>query len=194
MHPVIGFEFEAPPRFRLLNGEHSVTAFGPDGARMHFDLRPIDRGRSVGRYLRREWAPRARLTHFERFTVNGMRAVTALAQESGGRSVRMVAIRFRGDSVARFLFAPSAHPESGFDRRYHTATHSFRRLWAWEAQSMKPWRIAIHEVGPRDTVERLVARHFAPGVAQPQRLFRLLNGLPRGEPRPGDRVKLVVEE
>ena len=193
IHPVIGFEFEVPPRFRLLNAERSVTGFGPDGARMHFDLQPIASGRSLGRYLHDTWAPRVRITHFERFTVNGMDAVTALARGSGGRGVRLVAVRFRRDAVARFLFAPSAPPGSGLDRRYRTATHSFRRLRAWEAQSVQPWRIAVHEVGPGDTVRSLVDRHFAAGVEMPRRTFRLLNGLPRGEPRIGDRVKLIVE-
>ena len=193
VHPVIGFEFEVPRRFRLLNAEHSVTGFGPEGARMHFDLQRIASGRSLGRYLRDTWAPRARLTHFERFTVNGMHAITALARGSTDRNVRLVAIRFRHDTVARFLFAPSAPPGSGFDRRYRSATHSFRRLWAWEAQSVKPWRIAIHEVGHGDSVKRLVGRHFASGVERPRRLFRLLNGLPRGQPRVGDRIKLIVE-
>ena len=193
VHPVIGFEFEVPPRFRLLNAEHSVTGFGPDGARMHFDVRRIAPDRSLGRYLRNAWAPRARLTHFERFTVNGMRAVTALGRGSRGPGVRLVAIRFRSDAVARFLFAPPASPRGGFDRRYRATTRSFRRLWAWEAQAVKPWRIEIHEVGARDTVKSLVDRHFAAGLRRPHRLFRLLNGLPRGEPRLGDRVKLIVE-
>ena len=194
VHPVIGFEFEVPPRFRLLNAEHSVTGFGPGEARMHFDLQPIAPGRPLGRYLRDGWAPRVRLTHYERFRVNGMRAATALARGSDGRGARLVAIRFRDDTVARFLFVPSGRPGSGYDRRYRAAAASFRRLRAWEAQSVKPWRIAIHEVGPGDTVDRLVERRFAPGVERPRRLFRLLNGLARGEPRIGDRVKLIVEE
>lgn len=194
VHPVIGFEFEVPPRFRLLNAEHSVTGFGPDGARLHFDLQPIAPGRSPGRHLREEWAPRARLTHFERFTVNDMPAATALAQGAGGRGgVRLAAIRFRRDTVARFLFAPSGPPGSELDRRYRAATHSFRRLREREAQSAKPWRIAIHEVGPGDSVRSLVDRYFPAEVEMPRRTFRLLNGLPRGEPRTGARVKLIVE-
>ena len=194
VHPVIGFEFEVPPRFRLLNAERSVTGFGPDGARMHFDLQRIAPGRSLDRYLRDAWAPRARLTGLERFTVNGMRAVTALARGSGGRgNVRLAAIRFGRDTVARFLFAPSGPPGSGIDRRYRTATHSFRRLRAGEAGSVRPWRVAIHEVGPGDTVRSLVDHRFAAGVDAPYRTFRLLNGLRRGEPRAGDRVKLIVE-
>ena len=85
---------------------------------------------------------------------------TALARGSDGRGARLVAIRFRNDTVARFLFVPSGRPGSGYDRRYRAAAASFRRLRAWEAQSVKPWRIAIHEVGPGDTVDRLVDRRF----------------------------------
>ncbi len=195
VHPVIGFEFEAPPGFRLLNAERSVTGFGPDGARMYFDLQRIAPDRSLDRYLRDAWAPRARLTGFERFTVNGMRAVTALARESdGGSGVRLAAIRFQRDTVARFLFTPAAPSGSGLGRRYRAATYSFRRLRAAEAGTVRPWRIAIHEVGPGDTVKSLVDRRFAAGVEAPYRTFRLLNGLRRGEPRAGDRVKLIVED
>lgn len=193
VHPVIGFEFEVPPRFRLLNAERSVTGFGPDGASMYFDLQRIAPGRSLERYLRDAWAPRARLTRVERFTVNGMRAVTAVTRGSGGRGARLAAIRFGRDTVARFVFAPSGPPGSGLDRRHRTATHSFRRLRAGEAESVRPWRIAIHEVGPGDTVRSLVDHRFAAGVDEPYRTFRLLNGLRRGEPRAGDRVKLIVE-
>ena len=194
VHPVIRFAFEVPPRFRLLNGERSVTAFGPDGARMHFDLQRIERGLSLGRYLREVWAPRARISHFERHAVNGMNAVTALARAGRGQWVRVAAIRFRRDTVARFVFVPAAAADSRADRDYLRTLHSFRRLSRREAQTVRPWRIEIHEVGRGDTVSRLTDWYFAPGVAQPRRLFRLLNGLPRGEPRPGDRVKLIVEE
>ena len=161
---------------------------------MYFDLQRIAPGLSLDRYLRGAWAPRARLTRFERFTVNGMRAVTALARGAGGGSdVRLAAIRFERDIVARFLFAPSAPPGSGLARGYRAATYSFRRLRAGEAESVRPWRITIHKVGPRDTVKSLVDRRFAAGVEAPYRTFRLLNGLPRGEPRAGARVKLIVE-
>ena len=188
------FEFEAPPRYRLLNGEHSVTGFGPDGSRMHFDLHRIERGLSVERYLRTVWAPHARLARLERLRVNGMNAVTALARGSGGQWVRVAAVRFRRDAVARFAFVPSAEPGSRPDRRHRATARSFRRLSWREAQSVRPWRLVIHEVVRGDTVARLVDWHFARGVERPRRLFRLLNGLPRGEPRIGDRVKLVVEE
>jgi len=194
VHPVIRFEFEVPPRYRLLNGERSVTAFGPDGARMHFDLQRIERGLSLGRYLRQVWAPRARISHFERQMVNGMNAVTALARTGRDQWVRVAAIRFRRDTVARLAFVPAAAPDSRADRGHRRTLHSFRRLSRREAEAVRPWRIEIHEVGRGDTVSRLTDWYFAPGVVQPRRLFRLLNGLPRGEPRPGDRVKLVVEE
>ena len=193
VHPVLGFEFEAPPGFRLLNAERSVTGFGPDEARMYFDLQRIAPGRPLDRYLRDTWAPRARLTYFARFTVNDMDAVTALAGGSDGGGARIAAIRFQRDTVARFLFTPAAAPGTALDGRYRAAAYSFRRLRDGEARSVRPWRIAIHEAGPGDTVKGLVDRRFAAGVDAPYRTFRLLNGLRRGEPRAGDRVKLIVE-
>ena len=70
---------------------------------------------------------------------------------------------------------------------------SFRRLSRREARALKPWRIAVQEVGLGETVEGLVSRHFPTVVRLPRLTFRVLNGLPRGEPRAGDRVKLIVE-
>ena len=194
VHPVIRFAFEVPRRYRLLNGERSITAFGPEDAKMHFDLQKIEPGLPRGRYLRKVWAPQARITHLEREVVNGMNAVTALARAGRNQWVRVAVIRFRRDTVARFAFIPAGAPDSRADRRHRRAVHSFRRLSWSEAREARPWRIEVREVEPGDTVRSLVDWHFAPGVEQPHRLFRLLNGLPRGEPRPGDRVKLVVEE
>ena len=194
VHPVIRFAFEVPPRYRLLNGERSITAFGPDGAQMHFDLQQVEPGLSLGRYLRKVWAPRATISRFERRVVNGMNAVTAFARARGGQWAQVAVIRFRSDTVARFAFIPAAATDSRADRHHRRTVHSFRRLSRREARAARPWRIEIREVGRGDTVRSLVDWHFAPGVEQPHRLFRLLNGLPRGEPRPGDRVKLVVEE
>ena len=156
LHPDIGFEFVAPPRFRLLNGERSITGFGPGESRMQFDMHPIPRGRSLARYLRKDWAPRAKVRRPVRFTVNGMRAVTATARESRDRSLRLVAIRFRPDTVARFVFVLPEGTVSEHDVR--AAVHSFRRLSEVEAQALRPFRIAIHEVKRRETVNRLVDR------------------------------------
>ena len=194
VHPVIRFAFEVPRRYRLLNGERWITAFGPEGAKMHFDLQKIEPGLPLGRYLRKVWAPRARIAHFEREVVNGMNAVTAFARAGRNQWVRVAVIRFRRDTVVRFAFVPAGAPDSRADRRHRRAVHSFRRLSWREARSARPWRIEVREVERGDTVRSLVDWHFAPGVEQPHQLFRLLNGLPRGEPRPGDRVKLVVEE
>ena len=194
IHPVIGFEFEAPPGFRLLNGERSVTGFGPDGAKMYFDLRRVERERPLRSYLHRVWAPKARLRDFQRLRVNGMDAATAIAGEPGGHGVRLVAIRFRRDALARLVFAPAEAPGSEREWLHQESVYSFRQLARWETRTLKPWHIAIHEVAANETVASLVAQRFAPGVSAPRRTFRLLNDLPHGEPRIGDRVKLIVEE
>ena len=161
---------------------------------MHFDMRRIVPGQALHRYLHRAWAPKARLDDHQRLRVSGMDAATAVARDGGGRGVRLVAIRFRRDTVARFVFASAAAPGTERDWQHRESVYSFRRLARWETRTLKPWRIAIHDVAANETVESLVAQRFAPGVSAPRRTFRLLNDLPRGEPRVGDRVKLIVEE
>ena len=195
IHPIIGFEFEVPAGYRILNGEHSVTALGPGSASMRFDLRQSERGGSLHRYLHREWATNARLEDFWRFRVNGMDGATAIARIGRRQAaVRLAVIRFRHDTLARFAFAPAARPGGARDLDQRAVAFSFRRLAKREARTVKPWRIAIREIAAGDTVASLVANHFAPGVSAPRRTFRLLNSLPRGEPRIGDRVKLIVED
>ena len=120
MHPSIGFEFEAPPGFRLLNGERAVTGFGPDGAKMYFDMARIEPVRSLRHYLHRDWAAGTRLRRYQRTSVDEMDAVTAITRSSSGQPVRLAAIRFRGDSVARFVFVPAGAPRSDLDRRQRT--------------------------------------------------------------------------
>ena len=161
---------------------------------MHFDLQKIEPGLSLGRYLRKVWAPQARITHFEREVVNGMNAVTALARAGRNRWVRAAVIRFRGDTVARFAFVPPGRRTAA--RTGVTAGPCTLSGGSRGGRRGRRGRgvSRVREVGRGDTVRSLVDWHFAPGVEQPHRLFRLLNGLPRGEPRPGDRVKLVVEE
>ena len=193
LHPVLGFQFKAPPHFRLLNGESSLVGLGPEGARLQFDMQRIKRGMPLANYLRRVWVPRGRLQGMEKFIVDRMDGITALAPGlgPGGHDVRLVAIRFRKHTVARFIFVlpPALGPE--LDAQYREAALSFKRIPKKHRDSLKPWRIAIHEVDPNETGQSLVAQRFPPGVLLPYRRFTVLNS--GGRPRPGELVKLIVE-
>ena len=69
---------------------------------------------------------------------------------------------------------------------------SFRRLGVAQAASLRPLRLRVVEVAPRDTVESLAAR--MPFNEFRTERFRVLNGLsPRERVQPGQLVKIVTE-
>ncbi|MDP6951197.1 MAG: M48 family metalloprotease, partial [Alphaproteobacteria bacterium] len=56
LHPTLGFRFEAPQDFSLLNGQTQVLGRGPDGAMFVFDADSRKDGRPMTGYLQDVWA------------------------------------------------------------------------------------------------------------------------------------------
>jgi predicted Zn-dependent protease len=194
VHAGEGFRFEVPPGFRLINGPDQVVAKHPSGAAIVFDGIRWQGGDMVT-FLSRSWAPEATLTGLEAMVVDGLPAAIAATrlqpQQDAPLDLRLVAIRFSGDTVYRFLFVTPqrAAGEVNVDPR-HTAA-SFRRLSAEEQRAAQPLRIRMVTAGPRDTVEGLAARMAM--AEWKTETFRVINGLrPDEQLRPGRKVKLVL--
>lgn len=195
-HPVLGFQFEAPPGFRLRNTEEAVIGEHERGAFLVFDAdRPATRDVGILWYLVNDWAKARRLEETETIEVNGMPAATGrtrLRTRDGTFDARLVAIRFAPDHIYRFLFLTPPGATSALDVELRRTTYSFRRLSAAEAAQLKPRRIRLVEVRPGDTPENL-ARSMAVDDF-PVETFRVLNGLKAGQPlEPGRLVKIVAE-
>jgi predicted Zn-dependent protease len=126
-HPSLGFRFQVPPGFRLLNGAQQVTAIGPtpetlmifDGARAKAARDPAD-------YLVTEWAGPGRVQGVGRIDINGMPAATGTARldtRAGPVDARLVAIAWEGVSSTascscpRRDAPPPSTPVSGRRRR-----------------------------------------------------------------------------
>jgi predicted Zn-dependent protease len=197
IHPALRFAFDAPPGYEIVNSAAQVTMRGPSGASVTFDG-ARDPGGSMVDYVSRAWAGglarqtrTGQLQDLRSFRVNGLEAASAVLPVQTNRGVaaaHLTAIRAGGGRVYRFLgLGPGG--EIG---RMAQAGLSFRSLSAAEAAAAKPWRIRIVTVRPGDTVTSLAAR--TPFDKAREERFRVLNGLAPGQqPRPGDRVKLVVE-
>ncbi|TVQ59483.1 MAG: peptidase [Rhodobacteraceae bacterium] len=200
VHPELRFAFSAPEGFTIMNASTQVAARGPRDAALVFDG-GTDPGGPLDAYVARVWAAgisrQARtgpLQGLERTRIGGMEAATAFLPIDTGRGVRiaqLTAIRTGDGRVYRFL-GLSNRDDAAMRAALDRAARGFERLSAAEAARLQPWRIRVVTVRPGETAESLAAR--TPFDRARVERFRVMNGLaPGAQPRPGDRVKLVVE-
>ena len=194
-HPRLGFRFEAPPGFRLLNSARTVVGLGPDRARIVFGQAPKRFAGLMRAYLEGEWGRNIPLEQVERIDINGLEAATGTARghtDDGPVDVRLMAVRWNRDIIYRFMMITPPHLTRRLDVELRRFTYSFRPLQAAEAAALRPYRLRILDVMPGDSVERLAAR--MPYTDFRRERFQVLNGLAPGQPLPvGGKVKLVTE-
>jgi predicted Zn-dependent protease len=198
-HPGLGIAFRVPPGFTLSNSPDRVTAQGPQGAVIAFDMEPnADRARSVGDmsgYIQRAGGRQLKFGAIQEIDVDGMDGATGTARvptRQGDVDVRLVAIRERPDRIYRFLFLTPASVTDSLAPELRRTTYSFKRLSPSEARAIRPLRVKVVTVRDGDTAESLAAR-------MPFESFRLdrflaINGLRPGQaPTPGQPVKIIVD-
>ena len=197
VHPSLRFQFEVPQGFLLINSDRNVVARGPNGSTIIFDrdTRPQAAGMTMTNYIQGAWARGARLQGIEPIKINGLDAATAatrLSGNSGTRDVRLVAIRFDGNTIYRFMFVTQPGETASLNEPFRKTTYSFRKLSDSEAANAKSLHVRVVTVGAGDTADTL-ARRMAFDTAQASR-FRVLNGLqPNDTVRPGERVKIIAD-
>ncbi len=195
LHPQLGFAFEAPPGYTLLNNPQSVQARGPDNAFMMF---ACTRRRPEGNMIdaMRRLFPSIPLTDPRPLIINGFEAATGVTQRSVDSSDvdgRVVAISFP-PGICTFLLVSRALGSASRAQEMFNATQTFRRISPAEAARARPRRLAIVTVKAGDTPERLASRSPADDSHRLER-FLVLNGLQAGDKLvPGQRVRVVVSE
>ena len=146
-------------------------------------------------YLTQVWGKSLSLNNAEPIVINGLEAATASANvrlASGPGQVRLVAIRFGAEQVARFMILIPSGLSASAQQGLQRMTYSFRALSATDAAKLKPLRIRAVTVQPGDTVQTLAARMPYPDFRVER--FRAINGLePRETLTTGTRVKLISE-
>lgn len=195
IHPKLGFRFEAPDGFRLMNTSSAVLAMGPNNAMVKFDIGTQAFGGTAADYIQRAWAPKAQLSALQRIEVNGMDGATATAPmktSAGTADGRLIAIKESDNRFYRFMIATPHDQTQRLSEALRAMTYSLRRLSPQEAAAIRPWRIQMHKVGPGDTVASLAASMAVSEFKE--EWFRVLNGM-NGETRlqPGQLVKVVRE-
>ena len=105
-----------------------------------------------------------------------------------------VAIRLRLPPLVGYLLAgiAPANPVQGVQRQFVAAIRSFRSLSRSEAAEIKPNHVDIYTVRNGDTWQE-IAERVARNTVKPTTLAIMNNYDPGQPPRPGDRIKVVVE-
>lgn len=195
LHPKLGFTFTVPPGFKITDTPSAVIATGPQEIQIKFDITPLKQQTSIGNYLTSIWARGVSLRNPEGMNINGMEAATAetMVNTDAGRAVvRLVAIGFTPNSVARIMIITPNQTGADMRTELQRFTYSFRRLSPQDAAGTRPLRLTAVLVKPGDTIAGLAERMPFADYREPR--FRTLNGFDQNYVlNPGIRVKMIVE-
>ncbi len=195
VHPKLRFAFTVPPGFRITDGPEAIVATGPEEIKIKFDIAPLRQPTSMPAYLTTVWANDVSLRNPEGLTINGMQAATAetVVTAGAGRAVvRLIAIDFAPDRVARIIIVTPNQPGAGMRAELQRFTYSFHALSPEEAARARPHRIRSIPVRSGETIASIAARMPFADYREPR--FRTLNGLRENDVlTPGTRIKVVAE-
>ncbi|MDO9461425.1 MAG: M48 family metalloprotease [Alphaproteobacteria bacterium] len=195
IHPKMRFAFTVPPGFKITNAPDAVVAQGPDEIKIKFDMAPLKSAMSMPVYLTSVWANDVRLRNPEGLVINGMQAATAettIATRSGNASIRLIAIGFAPDTVARIMILTPNQPGAQMRAELQRFTYSFRALSPQEASKIRPLHIKPIPVKSGDSIAGMAQRMPFSDYREPR--FRVLNGLrEKDNLSPGMRVKIITE-
>jgi predicted Zn-dependent protease len=126
-------------------------------------------------------------------SVDGQKGYTGLLdlKTPFGRRESRVSVLFR-DKQAFLLAGAAKDPKrrARFDGEFLTATRSIHRLTAKEKALAEPQALALVKAGPKTTYEALARK--SPLADHAEARLRLLNhDYPKGEPKPGELLKVV---
>ena len=196
LHPVLRLGMTFPRGWEIQNTKTQVVAKAPDRDEfMVLTLVPAAAG-SLEQVARGTMA-NAGFRHLQgqRAQVNGLDAYVGTYQgqmQGLGNVATLAAHIAHGDAV--YLLAGLA-PADGFrsaEGQFAESIRSFRELSRQEAANIRPNRIDLYTVRAGDTWEGIAERAGDTNV-KPSTLAIMNNYDPSQPPKPGDRIKIVVE-
>lgn len=193
-HPGLGFAFDAPPGFRIINQPDQVAAVGRDGTVMVLDMAANRGGQDPLDYMINDWMRGERMNRPEAIAINGLPAATdQFPGTLRGRpvDVRVIAIEWSPSEVFRFQIAIPPNAGAGTIEGLKRATYSFRRMSQGEKASVRPKHVTVVTAKTGDTVDSL-ARHMAVDRGQAER-FMALNNLYGRNVVSGRKYKIIAE-
>lgn len=187
LHEKLGLAMQFPPGWRVQNRPDRVTAVSPKGDA----LVELQQGPKNDRPLETlqkglKLDPGAR---YDSGSLGGYPAAFAAGAQQG-KPVMVAAVVFNG---TQYLVAGMAKDKPAYDSERNTlrtAINSFRAISAAERQAARPYVIQLITAQPGMTMAELA--RGSPLGADAESQLRLMNALyPRGEPRPGQLLKIV---
>ena len=195
LHPDLRLSLTFPQQWEIQNTKTAVLAKAPQRENyLLLQLVPNARG-SIENVARGTMTQSGfRQLDGERARINGADAYVGVWQgnmEGLGQVVTRTAHIAYNDNVYLLAgIAPSNQFQSA-DREFATAIRSFRPLSAAEAANIRPNRVDLYTVRGNDTWQTLAERNG--GLVKPSTLAIMNDYDPSQPPRPGDRIKIVVE-
>ncbi len=194
-HSALRFRVDCPPGWEVTNTAEQVVAQQP-GREVYLVLQLIERPRGVLEDVAVDSMRRAgfRLVSGEPADLAGLRAFLGLYR---GRAGALGEARARAAHIAyerRVFVLVGLASVSEFARvepDFLRAIRSFRPLGREEAAQIQPNRIGFYVVRPGDTWQSIAARASEGNVKAST--LAIMNHSPVNEqPRPGERIKIVV--
>lgn len=192
VHPDMGFAFEAPQGFYLVNGTRAVAISGQSGKGQ---LASAAFNGNLDDYLTAAFAAldskgQLRPDSIQRTTINGIPAAygsTRANTDNGAMDVVVFAYAMSDKQALHFAVLAQAGGAGVFDPMFS----SMRRITAAEGAAVKPRKVAVVTVKKGDTLQSLAGR-MAYADFQMDR-FLVLNGLTAQSALvPGQKVKIVT--
>lgn len=187
LHPKLGLAIQFPPGWRVQNRPDRVLALNPKGDAL-VELRqgpkndqPLD---TLQRSVRLDAGAR-----YDSGSLSGYPAAFAAGAQQG-RPVVVAAVVFNG---SQYLIGGMAWDQAVYARERNAlrgTINSFRAITPEERQTARPYVLKLIAAQPGMTLANLARQ--SPLGADAESQLRLMNGLyPSGEPKPGQRLKIV---
>jgi predicted Zn-dependent protease len=195
LHAGLRFAVDFPEGWDVHNGEAAVVA-KPSGTTTSIILQPVQRpvGRDIEDIALRSMAAAGlRAVSGARATIHGLDAFVGTYQ--GALQAGRVTIRAAHVVLDRdvYLLAGIAAPDA-YDRvesTFTTSIESFRSMTRGEAEGIRPNRISLYTARPGDTWQS-IAERAGKGAVKPAMLAIMNSHAANEQPRPGERLKIVV--
>lgn len=197
LHPELRFALQFPQGWEINNGKTQVLAKAP-GEELYMLLQLVQepQGRSLDEVaLGGMQQAGFRAVEAGSTSINGLDAHVGTYQGSLqglGRVVTRAAHIAHGRRVFVLAgIAPQAQYGGGVEREFVESIRSFRPLNRNEAADIRPNRVDLYIVRQGDTWQS-IAQRAGGGNVKPTTLAIMNNAAPNQQPRPGERIKIVV--